>query len=71
MLLQIGQIAVCLSRRSLKILIVFHSDRPPIIHVTRATSLGTSFLLLARFEWRWALRLALAGWPLVTIDFKL
>jgi hypothetical protein len=45
-----GQIAVCLLRWSLKILIIFHSSVAPITHFTRATSLGTDFLLLAPLE---------------------
>jgi hypothetical protein len=66
-----GQIAVYLSRGSLKILIVFHSSGAPIIRFIRATLLVTDFLLLARREWRRALRLPLAEWPFVTIDFKM
>jgi hypothetical protein len=64
------QIAVCLSRWSLKILIVCHPSRASIRHLTRATSLGTGFILLARLEWRWALRLPLAGWPLSLLVSK-
>jgi hypothetical protein len=66
-----GQIAVCLSCWSLKILIVFHSSGTPIIHFTRPTSLGPGFLLLARLEWRRDLRLPLAGWPFITFGFEM
>jgi hypothetical protein len=56
-----GQIAACLSRWSLKILVVFHSSGAPIIRFTRATSLEPGFLLLVPLEWRRTLWLPLAG----------